>query len=510
MAFSLRRQYKLSPQDLLSFAESGVAVVQTQPQRRRLFAVTAPTPYTAKGAEVAPSTQVGELGSKAGGIIPDKLPLFTSRANALRQYQTMTNDDAAVDVSLRASKMPILGADFYMEPADSSPQSDLIREFVEDNLFNRLDTPWLFLLEDILRFYEEGVQAFEKVFCLQEWAPSASGANRKNYTMLESIAVRPTMTLGKFNYDDNGRLVSVEQSALNADFSARNVTIPLEKLVVFTHNRKAGNLEGKSILRTAYKHWFYKNNLYTIDGIQKERHGTGFPVLTLPPNFTKADLEAAKELVRNIRTNQESGAVLPPGFILTFAEMKNQPVDVMKSIDHHNGMIMLNVMVAFLLTAVSESSSGGRASSASAQDMFIKSLRYIGNMICEIMNNEVIPQLVRYNFDVTMFPKMGVRSIGETKDFQQWASAVSNLLARNGITMDLPTEQFMRKIADFPLKIGDRQTPEANKGENLQEILKGDAPPEDTGGKQTTKGDVKPDGNSGSGTSSVGNNPPQK
>jgi hypothetical protein len=74
----------------------------------------------------------------------------------------------------------------------------------------------------------------------------------------------------------------------------------------------------------------------------------------------------------------------------------------------------------------------------------------------------VIPQLVGYNFQTVEMPKLRVRNIGETKDLQQWASAVSNLMSQNGITNDLETEQFLRNIFDLPYKQGDKQTPEAN------------------------------------------------
>jgi hypothetical protein len=57
---------------------------------------------------------------------------------------------------------------------------------------------------------------------------------------------------------------------------------------------------------------------------------------------------------------------------------------------------------------------------------------------------------------------MRVRNIGETKDLQQWASAMANLAARNLITLDLDTENWVRSKVDAPLKLGERQTPEAN------------------------------------------------
>lgn len=484
MALSLKPKYKLKPQDLLSFAEMGVGVVET-PTRRQVFAtsisslvrpprpyipvhVNGTTTYVSKGQNID-GDLLAEIGSSAGGVIPDKVPQFTSRYNAIRTYESMANDDAAVDVSLRASKMPILAADFFIEPYDDSAEQAVMTALVNTCLFEQLDTVWEWVLEDLLRFYEYGVSCLECIWENREWAPPIAGANKKLYTMLKDLAPRPTPTLGKFTYDDNGRLLTVNQAAVRGDLTVQQVTLSANKLVVFSNQRKGGNLEGKSFLRTAYKHWYYKNQLYGIDGIQKERHGMGFPILTLPLNYSKADLEAAKELVRNIRTNQEGGAVLPPGFVLTFAELKSQPVNVMTSIDHHNGMIMLNMLVQFLLSGVSESAGGSRASSASAQDMFTKTLSFIANMICSKINKEVIQPLIRYNFDTQVFPKMIVRNIGETKDLQQWASSVANLLARNGITMDLETEQFLRGIVDFPKKVGDRQTPEANSSVTLLE-----------------------------------------
>jgi hypothetical protein len=493
VAISLRRKSvpaiplhrSMSMEEYFNLMDQGVAVID--PNKQYAATPNSTTSYVAKGGVKAPSASTSEFGSSRGGLIPDRVPLFTSRANAIRTYEYMANDDVAVDLSLRAAKMPILAADFYIQAADDTPISLLVQEFVEWNLFSGLQCSWLALLEDVLRFYEYGVSTFETVYENRVWAPKATGANSKQYTTLKDIAARPTATIGQFYYDDNGRLLSVDQTAIRGTGNADQVNLKIDDLLTFTFNRKAGNLEGKSILRTAYKHWFYKNQFYTIDGIQKERHGMGFPVLTLPPNFTDEDKKAALELVRNIRTNEEAGAVLPPGFTLEFVTISNQPVDVLKSVDHHNGMIMLNVMIAFILAGVSDIPSG-RGTAASSQDVYTKSLRYVGNLICDVFNLWLIPQLVTYNFPVTTFPKLGVRNIGETKDMQQWASAIANLMNVDGITPDYETEQWIRKIADFPLKQGGVQTPIQSK-----------APSNAKGNENPGKAGNTPDGN----------NPPQ-
>lgn len=410
------------------------------------------TTYTANGTQVPDSNATVELGSAVGGLTPEVIPQFASRAQAIRTYDYMANNDAAIDVSLRAAKMPIMGATFFIQPASDSPEDVLAAQFVDANLLGGISSPLLSVLEDILRMYEHGFSVVEKVYEERVWAPPVPNANRKMYTMLKKLAPRPTPTLGRWYYDDNGGPLYVEHSAYRADFTLDRVNLPIDKLIVFSHNKRGGNLEGRSLLRTAHKHWFYKDTLYTIDGIQKERHGTGFPTIKLPPNYTPADLAAAKVLIKNIRTNHESGAILPPGWELLFAEMKGQPVDVMKSVDHHNGMILLNIMLQFLTSGVTNASSGGRATAGSAQDMFTKSLRYVGNLICSMFNLYCIPQLVGYNFKVLQMPQMRVRNIGETKDLQQWASALANLAARGLITLDADVENWVREVIDAPYR----------------------------------------------------------
>jgi hypothetical protein len=453
--------------ELLEMAEAG-------PMPLRL-ATNGKTSYSATGSEKPPPVATTALGSGRGGVIPDRVPAFASRAQAVRQFEFMTNDDAAVDVSLRMTKMPILAADFFVEAGDDTPLGKIVQEFVQYNLFDGLTCSWLSLMEDMLRAFDYGVAVAEKWYENRIWAPNSTGANRKQYTMLKDISARPTPTIGAFRYDDNGYVIEMDQSAVRADNTSETVTIDADQLLVFTINRKGGNVEGKSILRTAYKHWFYKNQLYSIDGIQKERHGMGYPIVDLPQGFTQDDKNAAMELLRNIRTNEEAGAAMPPGFVLHFADLSGQPVNVMTSIDHHNGMIMLNIFGAFALVGVSDIGGFGRGSSASSQDIFTKTLRYIGNLICELFNKQVIKQLVDYNFEVNgIYPKLGIRNIGETKDLQQLSSAIANLLSQNGITMDYDTEQYFRQIFDFPKKSGGVQTPENNVSSQRGNVQSGD------------------------------------
>lgn len=404
-----------------------------------------------------------EKGSQAVGTIRDVVPGLGSWHQAIGEYQKMTLDDAAVDVSLRAAKVPVQGGTYFIEPFDEKEENLDISEFVDFNIFHGMSTPFLLTMEEILRFYDYGFSILEKVFETREWAPNREGAHHKKYTMLRKLAPRPAGTIKKFLYDENGGPTGVQQMAIRPDGKPEEVNIDIRNLMVFSFNKEGGNLHGKSILRTSYKHWKYKDGLYKVDAIQKERHALGVPHVKLPPNFNENDRKLAHEMARNIRTNEQAHIVTPPGWDVEFAKFEGQLVDVMKSIDHHNGMIMLNTMVQFLLLGLQQAG-GGRATAGSHQNMYEKALKYVANLVCEFFNLYCIPQLVTYNWKTDEFPRMKVRNIGEAKDLQMWASGMANLFSQNAITADLETEQWVREQADMPAKKGDKQTPEANAG----------------------------------------------
>ena len=392
-----------------------------------------------------------EDGSSRITTLIDPVPELANRATAVRTYKKMMRSDVSVRSSMRAGKASVLGAEFYIDSYDESEEASIAAEFADFNIFHAPSLPWTKTLEGILRMFENGFSVFEPVFELREWAPkkTAPTANLKKYTMLKKLAERPATTIGKFEYDDNGGILNVTQSAIDSDNNSKEVIIPIEKLIIFTFEGD-GNVEGESILRSCYRNWYYKDKLYTIDAIQKERHGIGVPDIMVQPGASKKEMKLANELGANLRSNEKSFIVRTPMMEVGFAELSGNPVDALSSAVHHDNQIMKNILVQFINMGIE--GGGGRATSGTAYDMFMKAMRYVAQMICDYFNLYLIPQLHAYNFMTTKIPQMQVRNIGEVKDFQMWSAGIRNLMTSNGITPDMSTEQFLRQVADMPAK----------------------------------------------------------
>lgn len=412
----------------------------------RELGYSSPSPWTAWTRE----ERVPELRDKKG----------------LRTYYDMKRADGTIRGALRLLKTPVMSARWFVEPASDSTIDKNIAEYVEDNLFRRLNVPWSRVVEDALLMCEYGYMPFEKVF---DYDPKNPGR-----IMLTKLAPRHPIDVREWAWDDNGgpdglvmepmEINGFRGSTQFSPFSNRNSTlrgfnvpgqtlpgfgadadlgiyIPISKLVIFVLEQEAGDLRGISILRSAYKHYFYKDTFYKIDAIQKERHGVGVPVIKLPVGFSQADKTLAENLGRNLRTNERAHIVIPNNWEVLFAKLEGQPVDCLKSIEHHDLKIKSNILAPFM------DESNVRPDSL---DIYFKSTRYIASTICDTFNHHVIPQLVDMNFSRGGYPQLRVRRIGEWEDIRTMSFAFRNFVGAGAIRPDDELEEFLRSELDLP------------------------------------------------------------
>jgi hypothetical protein len=347
----------------------------------------------------------------------------------LRKYDRMRRSDASVRSALRLFKTPILSARWFVQPATESPQDVEIAEFIADNLFKRMSISWPQVLWEALLMLDFGYYMFEKVY-----------VERDGLMYWQKFAPRHPLDCSGWTWDAHGGPVG---ATFHSGDGFDSVFIPIEKLAVFTFDREAGDIRGLSALRSAYKHWYFKENLYKIDAIQKERHGVGVPIIKLPPGYSATDRNVAHELGRNLRSNEKAHVVLPPFWEVMFAKLEGQHVDALESAEHHSKMIFQNILGEFMVEK-------GSSSGESQMELFLKSTRYIAEIIRDVFNKYCIPQLVDMNWDVDDYPELRVRRIGDTQDWRMISFALRNLIGANVIKPDEKLDAWARDEMDLP------------------------------------------------------------
>jgi hypothetical protein len=358
----------------------------------------------------------------------------------LEMYDKMRKSDGAVRGTLRGVKSPVLSARWFVAKNKRGDKDidQQAADWVWCNLTELMSIGWTQVLTESLLMLDFGYYMFEKVWGEPEMIDG------KLRMRLRKLAPRHPMDVKRWEFDNNGGPLGVWMYDLrgqnNPGPQPDAVFIPIDKLLVFSFDREGGNLEGISVLRSAYKHWYFKEQLYKIDAIQKERHGIGIPVIKLPPGYTNEDKIAAQNLGRNIRTNERAHIVLPPGWDVMMLKLEGQPIDIVKSVDHHNAMIRENILLSFLKEGAKEDDS----------TMFQKATRFVADNICDTINLYLIPQMVQYNFAFAKNPQLKARRIGESAEQRTLSFALRNMIGAGVIYPDDRLEDWMRDQLDAP------------------------------------------------------------
>ncbi len=229
--------------------------------------------------------------------------------------------------------------------------------------------------------------------------------------------------------------------------------IPEDKLLMFTYRKEGDNPSGISILRNAYKHWWYKDVFYKVQGIAIERFGVGIPHGRV--DKAKLDSERAKleNMLRNIRTSEK-------GYLLTDKETE---VDILgltstagngliqESISHHSRQIALSILGQFLQIGA-QGTSGGYAQSASEIAFFELGLQYIAGLFSDQMN-ELIKKFIDFNFDdVKDYPKLRVTDIAR-EDINILTTALEKVINTGLVEPDERVMDWVRAKMRMPDRI---------------------------------------------------------
>lgn len=355
----------------------------------------------------------------------------------IETYLEMKND-AVVRTSLRIMKTPVLAARWFIEPANTEDKNIEIADFVWEALTQHMSMTWQSFLLETLLMLDYGFMAFEPVYDMR----IINGQPRiiwKKFHPLHPVDVHEIL------YDDQ---FGGDGSFMGLRYGPQSVEIPPEKLLMFTFDGEANNLAGRSILRSVYKHWYFRENLFKIDAIQKERHGVGVPVIKLPPGFNKeSDVRLAREIGENLRSNERSYVIVPPGWEIEFAKLEGQQVDALESANTHGLLIYENVLGSFMSA---QQTASGSDMLQQQEQMFQRATRFIADIVRDIMNKFAIPKIVRWNFGVDVYPELKVRRLGDTTDWRTISFAMRNFSGMGALIPDDRLEEWVREELDLP------------------------------------------------------------
>lgn len=378
----------------------------------------------------------------------------------IKTYKEMANNDSTVGAILMATKMLIRNASWRVEPGGNSRKDQEAAEFVE-SCMDDMSSTWTDTISEILSFLVYGWSFHEIVYKRRNGRSRNRSKSSKYSDGLigwMKIPIRAQDTLYRWEYDDKDNLIGMTQQP-PPDYEL--LTIPIQRAMLFRTESSKDNPEGRSILRNAYRDWYFKRRIQEIEAIGIERDLAGLPVIYGPEGlelWDKNDPEVKEiyaslvSMVKNIRRNEYEGLVLPNGYTFELVSTGGtRQFDTNAIINRYDTKIAQTVLADFIM--LGHEKVGSFALSSDKTALFSVAMGAFLDIICETFNSQGIPALIDINgshFDgITDYPTLEHGDI-EDRNITEMSTFIKDMVGTGVIVPDEDLEDYVREAAHLP------------------------------------------------------------
>lgn len=406
--------------------------------------------------------EIGRIGQfRYGGIIYEEYLRELQGKKGVEVYKEMADNDETVGAILFVVEMLMRQCTFNVEPGGDTEKDKEAAEFIEQCM-NDMQRSWGDTLSEIVSFLTYGWSYHEIVYKRRMGKtkdPRTSSKYSDGLIGWRKLPLRSQDTLWEWQYEDGtDDLIGMTQAPPP---TYEHFTIPIEKALHFRTKSRKDNPEGRSILRSAYRSWYFKKRIQEIEGIGMERDLAGFPVLTGPEGADLWDAEdqdmqtmliAAQNIVTHIRRDAKEGLVLPYGWNLELLSAGHRrQFDTNQIIERYDKRIATTVIADFIM--LGQQSTGSYALSSDKTRLFALAIGTYLDEICEVFNSQGIPRLIDINGDhfkgITDYPKM-VHGDIEDANLDKLGAFISQMVTAGVLIPDEPLEDFVRRAGNLP------------------------------------------------------------
>lgn len=401
-----------------------------------------------------------------GGFINEKELAALDGQKGISLYAEMRDNSPVVGAFKLLIENLANQAEWSVEGASTSAIDEEARSFLESCLHD-MDESFADFLTEVLSMVEFGWAAHEIILKVRDGENSRYADGRIG---IKSLPIRAQETLQRWmlGKDENGnddpdQIVGMEQVLPTGAGGVRQ--IPIQKLLLFKTRSYKGNPQGRSLLRNAYRPYYYVKKIQEFEAIGVERDMNGVPLARVPAELfaatasadQKATLAGFQDLVKNLKINEAGGIVFPTAhdkegneaYTLELLSVQGQKqLDSDKIINRYQREIALSLVSDFLF--LGQQSVGSFALSSDKTAMFSTVLGGLLDRICETFNRKLVPLLMKLNgFPVDHTPVLKHGDV-EDIDLDILGRFIQTLTTSGIITPDENLENFARRIARLP------------------------------------------------------------
>jgi hypothetical protein len=411
-----------------------------------------------------------ELGTtglrRTGGFVIEDFLSQLQGIRGVRVYREMADNDPVVGAILFAIERVIQKLEWRVDSASDEKEDEENAEFIEECLHDMSDS-WDGTLSNILSMLTFGWSFHEVVYKKRDgWQKDPRRRSKHNDGRIgwRKWAIRSQDTLWEWEFDEDGGIQGMTQIDPSATLPQR-VFIPIDKALLFRTTTLKNNPEGRSLLRNAYRSWWYKRRIEEIEAVGIERDLAGLPVAHVPPEYLsstataeqRAVLAAIQDIVTGIKRNEQEGIIYPAlyddkGNRLFSLELMSsggsRQFNIDSTISRYDQRIAMTLLSDFIL--LGHEKVGSFSLGTAKMDLWTVAVDAIAKSIAEVVNQHAIPRLLRLNgIDDSNPPFLTYGEVGDV-DISQVGKYVMDLINSGVLTPDPKLESYMRDLAGLP------------------------------------------------------------
>lgn len=280
----------------------------------------APSANREEGLRASPLLAIADSGlRRQGGYVHEEFlnDLRGTRANKV--YREMSSNDAICGSIITAFSTLVRQVRWYIEPASDTAIAKSAAAFVDEVLFKDMENSWSDFMSEVATMFPFGFAPHEMIFKVRRGPEQKDPRYMSRYNDgkigVRKLALRAQHTIQEWDFTEGGDLRGMWQLGR----TGRRIYIPRERLLLFRTEAVSNNPEGKSLLRNAYRSYYFKERLEAIEAIGAERDLAGLPVMRIPSSYMAADADDDKKaayalyktIVTQIVRDENEGLVLP-------------------------------------------------------------------------------------------------------------------------------------------------------------------------------------------------------
>jgi len=379
-------------------------------------------------------SEVGYSGlNQSSGTLREEFLTELRGKSGIRLYKEMSDNDAIIGAILFAVGMLMRQATWRVVPNPLTPNDTATAEFVE-TCRTDMSMTWNDVISEVMTMLSYGWSLLEMVYKKREGLqrdPAKSSRYSDGKIGWQKLPLRSQDSLDSWVFGRDGATAMVQKTA-----TSETATLPLNKCLLFRTQSNKNNPEGRSILRNAYRAWYFKKRIEEIEGIGIERDLAGLPVMTPPENLdiwnpndgvAVAYRNEAETIIRNIRRDEQEGVLLPFGWTLTLLSTGGRrSFDTSQIIDRYDHSMAMSVMADFIVLG-HNNRYGSFALAGSKTHMFGMAIGGWLDAITEVFNRYAIPHLLAVNGIQTETPPILEHGDIEVPDLEELGNYIQKL-----------------------------------------------------------------------------------